>query len=200
MLYSLCNFCFLSYSDGLWNYCSIRPTFIIQQTSNIFHGSGHEVLTSNGFWNVSSYPHICCFVQRQAKGWRDVCFFFSEPPEWSKPVQLGRCRELSRKWLVCDTKVRGVTCISVGRYDWPAGDLSSKKTFAFTVLCPQNQVVSFHPMPLTYWLLIMHSSILLFCGLWFHADLPFSLFSAYQNACKFLIWIIILFLFSFCNK
>ncbi len=89
-----------------------------------FSWFGTWVLTSNGSWNFSSYLLFC---PKRGQRLERCLFFFSQPPERSKPVQLGRCRELSRKWLVCDTKVRGVTCISVGRYDWPAGDLSSKK-------------------------------------------------------------------------
>ncbi len=78
------------------------------------------------------------------------CFSSVSHRKQSTPVQLGRCRELSRKWLVVIQRLEVSHASLVGRYDWPAGDLSSKKTFALTVLCPQNLVVTLYPMPLTY--------------------------------------------------
>lgn len=122
------------------------------------------VVQNAKFWlqmALETSVHIRIFVvlpkERPKDGGMFVFFSFSH---WNdqKPVQLRRCRELSRKWLVCDTKVRGVTCVSVGRYYW--------KTFAFTVLCPQNHVVTFHPILSTGLRWIDSSSLrfLLFCG------------------------------------
>ncbi len=110
------------------------------------------------------------FCPKRGQRMERCLFFFSQPPERSNPDRLGRCRELSRKWLVCDTKVRGVTCISVGRYNWPAGDLSSKKTFKFVLRITSLLCIS------CLWLFVYQCSVhFLFCGLWFHDEAPLFL-------------------------